>query len=255
MVACRQNTASYHVARLLAIALALAFASGVLGCVSIQQRLETRFASEYHCPRKANKVKIKSLGGNSYRVRGCRMQVTYTCVGSACVVDNMQDYRAPVARPSQPRKPAASSKVRSSRDLAGHVTIDGAAWQPEFRVRVVGTPAKDAGMVSLKLQLKAAPTDAASECGLQFVADGFAMEFPGARYRRSGANHEVVAAVTLANVQQLASASRVVGGVCDARLQLLPDHIQMLREFVVRYREEATLGGSEVPAPSKAGNI
>ena len=136
----------------------------------------------------------------------------------------------------------------------GSSQIDGTAWTSNYRLRVVGTPSKDSEVVSLKVRVQASTLDSSESCTLQLVADGYAMEFPDARYQRAGQHHELVAPLDINTLQQLASATRVVGGVCNARMELPTDHIGMLREFTIRFREEATLSGKPQPASAPRGD-
>lgn len=107
---------------------------------------------------------------------------------------------------------------------------------------MTGTAAP-ADSVTLTLAAQAPRDAGASACEVKLLADGKAIALPALARSAGAYGDEYRTSLALTVVEQLSTATRIVGKVCDQRFQLSDAHLTELRELVIKLREERELSG------------
>ena len=138
------------------------------------------------------------------------------------------------------RAPPLASTPVSTSSAAGaspalRLELENLTW-------VLEADAKDpTGPIRLRLLTTVRPASGGTACPIKVLRDAEPVELGSVEHREDASEHEYRTQIAPTIVEQLGTAQRIVGKVCEQRFQLSEQHIAKLREFVLRVREEREL--------------
>jgi hypothetical protein len=222
-------------------------------CGASLYQLKSRAHEDLHCP--TEEITTWNVDRRTLGARGCGREAIYIeqCSGDYhttedCTwvlnTDVRTDQNAAEPQAEAPSDRAELEEVRTNAGLKElRAFLFGKGWTLIARA----VPKKDAGQARLLLRSElGTPT-----CEVKFVANGERLRVDATKhsvmkdYRnewRFGMSYDDVAA--------MAAAQRVVGRYCDVEITLAQIHVEKLREFVMRIREELALDEEPAPAPA-----
>lgn len=208
----------------------------LLGCGPAHMA-KTRFGREYSCNKD---ISVRSLGADSYRVSGCSRTATYVCKGTTCIREYSEDHSTtyvPVAVRSDPAPRAGNVAAAKRED--GARTLKAKIGSKSFSLHMQATPGKDDGVVFLGLRIRSREKKH-EDCTLRIMADGELLDTGETGYRMVSGYEELRATISYDDLFRWGDSGRVVGRVCDDEFRIGAERLDVVREFVVRLREEMT---------------
>lgn len=241
---------------LVAAILALAF----VGCerYGVAKR---RFANEYSCK---EDVRVKPLGGRAYRVTGCNQRATYLCSSGMCIREADQTEVAVVMQPAGSSRPPPHlrDRVVAERQPDGSRVLRAALRSTTMSMHLQAQPGKDDAITLVGLRVYSR-RPIHNGCKLQLMVDGQLLEMGETGYRHATPYEELRSAMSYDALFTLAEGTRVLGRVCSDEFRLSESRLAVVRELVMRIREElawreqaqqqaAGPASSAPPAPEQA---
>jgi len=207
----------------------------LVGCVLPAQLAQERFAREFRCP--VEKTKLKSLGANAYRVRGCGRSAQYVCIGQS-EVDTVctREYDDSIAQRAQqaPARTEPRALVRRKQDSAGIATFEAniTGPTPQWLLGLRCTPTTNGSIAVWTIR---SPTPV-NECSLDLVINGERKDVP-APTRGSDPRHMFLE-IPLQLLHEVAVSQRTMARVCTTTWEVDTKAKAALSELLMRVREE-----------------
>lgn len=167
------------------------------------------------------------VNGNGVYVKGVILRRTADATSEAAQLDT------PASDLNESRAGDGSLELRA------RLRFDG------FSVFVNATPAKDSGKAFLGMRTREDLPDWQS-CSLRLMVDGALLALDEPRYKHANDSQELRTSIAYDDLMAIARGSRVLGRVCEVEFRFEDEHLKVVRELVLRLREER---GWETSAP------
>lgn len=122
--------------------------------------------------------------------------------------------------------------------------------QDSVIIQLRGTPKTSPESATFILNLRTT-SGSLKGCALRLVADGTLVPLTDAgEHKVVGSSQKLAIEIPLEIMSRLSTAERLIGQACEVRFECTPKNIAALGSFVVRFREELALLGTDVPSAS-----
>lgn len=197
---------------------------------------------------------IRHLGGVDYGVAGCDKRATYTLRQGGVrrwALNTITPATRPASTPPQPQ--VQTVKVKQGGQTSVKVTQRGekdvalsSAFVPEhsnLTVKLKAKPVAHPDVVLLGFE-RGIGKELMNACDVKMVANGELVSLPPANYAQPTEKHEVLAFELPVDLfAQIAGSVRIVAQVCADRVEFGEADLAVLRDFLIRFREEQVLSG------------
>lgn len=227
------------------LSLATTVCACLAGCLPLEGSINQypaarRFSAEYSC--KYEKIKLVNLGASTYRASGCGVTAIYACAGNTCVKESASGPRvAARQQAASPRvvqaPPQQDRVVRRPDPATGKAILDAVIGGGALELRLTAMPASNRDTVWFRVWLRTAERNH-GQCDVKMMIDGQLLVLPKPAYSSTAEYEELLIELPVSDLVAVGKGTRVKGRICSGEFELVGPRLEIIREFLMRFREE-----------------